>query len=639
MAHEGWKFTLGGKLPKRLPAQGDMSTPWWEQSPDDAASSITQAIDFLARNQRWRIEQFFKWVKQYGNMAIFGYPGFSTNQASALRTQFGDQLTYNLTGSVIDTLVSKIARNKPQPYFLSDGGDYKAQRLAKNRNRFINGVFYENDSYKLMRLAFRDACVGGDGVIKVVPGENGRVLHERVLSSELFVDEFEALVSTPRTIHQVKFVDRRKLMKLFPDSAAQIKDASWRIQDGWLLRNSISDLVGVRESWHLRSTSDAKDGKHIITIGDHALTPMEEYKHDTFPFAFMSYSPKVFGFWSQGLAEQLQNIQFEINKICWFIQRTIHLGGTFKWWVKSGTGKVAIEQLSNQIATIIRSEEPPQTLLPGLVQPELYAYLATQIQRGYQQAGISQMDASSVKPQGLSSGAAIREYHDIGTERFLSTGQAYEEFSCQIAKLSVLAVQDLLDGLDDQREDEKPSYVVRVPNKGSMIDVDFHDLAFRPDEEFYLQCFPVSALPSEPAGRIQKVQEYVQAGWIDADTGRDLIDFPDLGRVEDLHNAQREFIIKMLDGTVDDGTDYVPEPAFDNLPLMQSMAEEYYARGKLNGLPEGKLEKLRELVRACVMATAAALPPPPQGGGAPASPMPPPQSDLIANVNGAPAPQ
>jgi hypothetical protein len=632
-------------------AGGVQGGAWWEMKPEDAAKTISNNIAYWEQNQRWRVSQLIRYARQYGNMTNLGFPGLSLSQMNAMRGAFGDQLTFNLTGSVIDTLVSKMARNKPKPYFLSNGGDYKAQRLAKDRNRFIEGVFYEQDTYRKTREAFRDACVWGPGVIKVY-GMEGRVVHERVLPAELFVDEVEAQTGDPRQLHQIKLVDRTVLKQLFPDKAKEIDDSSWKPGSAFTISQHLADLVCVRESWHLPSSREADDGKRIITMDGCALTEMMDWKHDRFPFAIMQYCPRPIGFWPQGLAEQLQNIQLEVNKICWFIQRSIELAGTFKWWAPTGGG-IAIEQLSNQLGAIIRSEARPEIILPQIVQPELYAHLQTQIQRGYQQAGISQMDAASTKPQGLDSGAAIREFHDIGTERYLSVGQAYEEFHCDIARLSIIAAQDLVQEETDAREEAKQKgeevdpakIIVTVPHRGSIEEVDFERLKFEQGEQFYLQCFPISALPFDPAGRLQQVQEYAQAGFIDPDTARDLLDFPDTGRVEGLHNAQRDFITRTLDAMIDDGETYEVEAAFDNVPLFQQLAMEYYQRGKVQGLPEGRLQLLRNTIQQCVTILkppAPPMPPPglpgPAGAGlaAPGVPTPPPVSDLLPNMNAPP---
>ena len=101
--------------------------------------------------------------------------------------------------------------------------------------------------------------------------------------------------------------------KAYPDNSA---DAS----------KTVSDLIMVVESWHLRSGKNAKDGRHMIAISSGYISD-EEYTKDRFPFSFLHYSNRLLGFWSQGVAEQLMGTQMELNSILYTISRAIKLVG------------------------------------------------------------------------------------------------------------------------------------------------------------------------------------------------------------------------------------------------------------------------------------------------------------------------
>jgi hypothetical protein len=607
----------------RDPPGAQAGRRWWILKPDEAAQSISANLTYWSQHQRGRHGQAVRFARMYGNLPSLGINGQMTGRISSLRQTMGERLTFNVVQSVIDTLTSKIARNKPKPLFLTDGGDYKQQRKAKLLTKFSAGVFYENKTPKIMRDAFRDALVLGDGIVHVFE-RNGRVAHERVLPLELWLDEVEAEMAAPRQMHRVKAVDRSVLLDMFPDKADIINEAASRDYMGGVRVAGLSDLITVRESWHLPSGPEADDGAHILTVDGHALTEMEPYRHDCFPFARISYSRRQVGFWSQGLAEQLQNIQYEINKLLWVVQRSLHLSGTFKIWAKNGS-KVVIEQLNNEIGAILRSEEPPQWMLPQAVPPEIYAQLRELKQSAYDQSGVSQLSAQSQKPAGLVSGAALREYDDINTERFMTTGLDYEDFAVEIAKLSIMVVQDIV-----SRQGVKQGYKVQLPLRGSVKHIDWRDIKLDDDEDYIMQCFPISSLPSDPAGRLQTIQEYMQSGIVDQDTGRDLLDFPDLGAVEGLQVAQREWITRTLDGIVDNGDSRQPEPYMD-LSLAHTLALEYYARGQTERLPEERLDLLRQWMTEVSHLVQQAMPPAPAGAsgqpiGVPAAP---PQSDLM----------
>jgi len=105
----------------------------------------------------------------------------------------------------------------------------------------------------------------------------------------------------------------------------------------------------------------------------------------------------------------------------------------------------------------------------------------------------------------------------------------------------------------------------------------------------------VSSLPSDPAGRLQTVQEYAQAGYLSPRQARRLLDFPDLEQVESLANAQENAIVRDLDRIVEDG-EMTPPDAFTDLAMARELALQYLAEGKCNGLEEERMELLRRYV-------------------------------------------
>ncbi len=73
------------------------------------------------------------------------------------------------------------------------------------------------------------------------------------------------------------------------------------------------------------------------------------------------------------------------------------------------------------------------------------------------------------------------------------------------------------------------SYSVMVPGKEFIHSIKWKDVNMD-DDQFLLQMFPISSLPSEPAGRISTISEMMQGGLISPQTGRRLLDFSDRRR-------------------------------------------------------------------------------------------------------------
>lgn len=620
-------FTVGGErsgVPDKLPDNKERR--WWMLKGQDAADVISGTLNLIRDAQSFRATQWIVSARLYGNLAPTTLAGVSFSKLAAQQPALRDRISYNLVQSVVDTAVAKVARNRPKPLFLTSGGDYRKQREAKKLNAFLDGVFYENSTHEIGTTVFRDAAVWGDGFIHVF-AKGDRVCHERVMSSEIFVDDVESLYGMPRQMHRVKQVDRQVLFDMFPDDYDKIAGAKpSRTEEAG--RSIVADMLTVRESWHLPSGPGADDGKHCITIDGAVLGEMEEWPHQWFPFARCQWSPRLYGYWGQGLAEQLQNIQLEINKLLWVIQRSFHLAGSFKVFIENGS-KVVKEHLNNDVGSIINyTGTPPQYVVPPIVSPEIFSHLQNLINKGYEQAGISQLAASSLKPEGLNSGRAIREYNDIQTDRFHTVAKSYENMYMDVARLSIEVVKMIAA--------KEGGYAVRTPGRKSVQDVEWKDIKLS-DEDYVMQCYPVSSLPSDPAGRLQTIQEYAQAGFLSPRQARRLLDFPDLDQVESLANAEEDYLTGVFDRIVDDGDYSSPDP-LDDLQLAKQLCLEYYAKGKANNLREDRLELLRRYLAQINEIEMAMMPPPPPmpmpgAEGMPlAPPMPIAPSDLVPNV-------
>lgn len=618
-------FSIGGErsgVPGKLPDNKEYR--WWMLKDSDAADAISITLNLIRDAQSFRATQWIVSARLYGNLAPTTLAGVSFSKLAAQQPALRDRISYNVVQSVVDTAVSRITRNRPKPLFLTSGGNYKKQREAKKLNKFMDGVFYENSTHALGAIVFRDAAVWGDGFIHVF-AKGDRVCHERVMSSEIFVDDVEALYGQPRQMHRVKQVDRQVLFDMFPDDRDKIAAAPLtRTEEAG--RSMVSDMVTVRESWHLPSGPGADDGKHCITIDGAVLGEVEPWPHQWFPFARVQWTPRLYGYWGQGLAEQLQNIQLEINKLLWVIQRSMHLAGSFKIFIENGS-KIVKEHLNNDIGTIINySGIPPQYVTPPIVAPEVYAHLQTLKNSAYEQAGISQLAAANLKPDGLNSGRAIREFNDIQSDRFHTIAKGYENMFMDIGRLSVEVVKMIAE--------QTGEYKVRTPGKKDVEVVDFADIKLS-DDDYVMQCFPVSSLPNDPAGRLQTVQEYAQAGFLSPRQARRLLDFPDLEQIEDLANAEEDMLHKVFEKIVDDG-DYTSPDPLDDLALSKQMCLEYYASGKANNLREDRLELLRRYLSQIAEIEQMMAPPPmplPGGTGEPlAPPIPMSPSDLVPNV-------
>lgn len=606
---------------------------WWQADEKMLCSAVMSQVAAIIQADRGRIDSYNTYAKLYGTYTPTFWNGYQLANSGRPTVPVRDRLTYNIIQSCIDSTQAKIIKNKPKPMFLTSNGDSKLQRRAKKLDSYMYGLFYQNNVYQKAPITLKDSLVYGEGILHPY-AENGQVKYERVLPYELLVDYLESHYGpeSTRSLHRIKNIDRTELMQMIPEKAEQIAMMANTSVFISAASRSVADTVTVVESWRL--PTGGQPGRHTMVSAEVVLVD-EDYHEQFFPFAIMRFNPRLYGFYAQGMAEQLVPIQVEINRTLISIQRSLYLGGTHKIFVKNGS-KVIKSHFDNMIGTILEyaGDTAPQYVVPQLVQPEIYNHLNDMISKGYQLPGVSQMSASGLKTPGVNSGRAMRTEQNINTERFEAIEQNYANFFIDLSKISIAVQRQIADSGENSK--------IMVPGKRFIETIKWSEVSLE-DDEYAMQIYPVSKLPNDPEGRLATIQEMAQAGWIDASTARRLMDFPDLDAEENLANAQRDYLGKILDEIVEHGKQTLPEPD-DNLELAKKLVIEYISLGKLNNLAEDRLEMLRvfnqEIERLVT--------PPPinpmaqagqpmggatQGQAAPANPMSTPQSELIPNVN------
>lgn len=603
-----------------------LRTYWWKEDKKKLHETIFGIIRHLDTNQSYVQQSNLRHLRLYGNLNVLGLSTHTYAQNQTINSPF-DRVTLNVIQSCCDTVTQKIAKNKPKPTFLTQGGDWTMQKKAKLLDKFMQGQFYGLDLYKKGVRVFLDATVFGTGALKIYK-EGGEVKAERIFIDEIMVDNSEAMYGEPRSIYQRKFIPREVLVEAYPSFKDKIMTAP-RPQQLSPQHSSLSTCIMVTEAWHLKSGKDAKDGRHCICIEGATLFD-EPYNKDYFPFVFLRYNPRILGFWGQGIAEQNTGIQIEINKLLRTAQILFHLI-TPSWLVESSS-KIVSAHINNELGRITKyTGVKPDYFAPNPVSVQILQQIESLYMKAFENVGVSQLGAQSKKPDGLDSGKALREFNDIESERFILVGQAYEQFYIEASKQIIELTKELYE--------EDPDYAVTVKGKKFMEKIKWGEIDLK-DDEYTMQIFPTSFLSQTPAGRLQDIQELIQAGFIDKANALKLLDYPDLQEYMSLANAGIEDIENQIEAIIERGELVLPEP-FQNLPLGIGMMQSAYLRSKNEMVPEERLQMIRDWITEANRLLAATQPPPqpslpPQGAalglpqGTPqAVPAAPPTSELL----------
>lgn len=618
---------------KTKPAASDgktMLAEWWKAEDDkQLAEQLTATAAYLKVNQTYRLRQLATSVRLYCGLSVYSFAGSNTTKMDKTRTLPDDRPTFNLIESTVDTLVSRVGQSEPQPKFLTDGGDYKERHLAQELNQFIAGEFYQTKSYMKGKKMFRDGLVMGPGALKVYEDEaTAKVAVDRVMTTDLLVDENDALNGDPQQLIQLKLVDRDKLISGNPKSEKIIAETPQSYPDAAPeTGQTTADQVMVVEGWKLPVGEEGEPGyvpgRHTIaTVGGVIFD--EEWHKTKFPFVFFNYADPFVGFWGQGIGTRLFGTQLALNRILYTIAQAITLVGVPRVFQEMSSGVVNTSH-NNMVGVIVKYKgtKPSYEVAPCNA-PELYAERDKLIEYGYRQEGISDQQATGEKERGLNSGEAIRSFDDINSDRFSETQKKYDNVYIDLAYLITDVAMDIC------KRDGK--YQTVYPNKDGTKQINLPKMSLLKNS-FVIQCFNESSLPRQPAGRMATVTEQVQAGMLSLKEGRRLMRFPDLEQNEKLDNASEERIFQILDKIVGEGK-YTPPDPFLDLDLATTLTVQYINLYLAAKLEEEKADLLRKFFKQ-VQTLKLAGQPPAMPGAAPAtpqaSPEAPPTSPLIPN--------
>ncbi len=269
--------------------------------------------------------------------------------------------------------------------------------------------------------------------------------------------------------------------------------------------------------------------------------------------------------------------------------------------------KVSPNHLRNAPGTILMyaGAQPPVAYVPQAMSGEVYNHLDRLLQRAYEISGISELSATGRKPSGLDSGVALRIYTDIESERHQLTAQRYEQAFMDCASWFMDWAEEIMD--------DGGNLTVKTMRKKGFDVTTFKDIRMA-QEDYQLTAFPISLLPSTPAGRIQTTQELINMGVItEREQITKLLDYPDLASVTHWAETAENDVEWRISKILDDAEYVAPDPLM-NLELARSRMQLAYLEALQQGVEQEKLDMMLTFItEAQAMIEQAMAPAPAQG--------------------------
>ncbi len=588
---------------KRIAAPGSKEgvdwKKWWLCDEEHIGAATETIISKIETEQNIRFTSFINWARVYGNWEA---QSWSANILNNTNQDLSNEapLRLNLIQSGIDACTAKVAKDNPQPYMITTGSkDYFDKLKAEKMTKYVKGAMQQMKLPEKALSQFRDGCLYGTGALHFYMMDD-EVCCDWVPAFELRVADYDGMKKCPRSIHRVRMMSKEEVVARFPGNDQLIEEISTNPVNRLRDYQNIMDMVRVKESWHLQSKKNAKDGVYTVTINDKCLLK-EEYKINKFPLVIFRWYDRPLGFYGRSITEEVWGIQMSLDDLLNVAAQSFSLLGMPYWMVPDGSQTPEDHILSNFIGRMItyRGNVAPTVVTPDPLPASFFNWVTQHIQWVFQIIGLSQASATSQNQLGPdASGAAIREMVDIETSRFSQVSKAWEQNFVKCAEV-ILEITKAA----SVKTDMKVSY---TDERKRSREIAFKDIEL---SSYRIQCDPVSQLPDTVAGRIQTIDDYVSRNWISPERAMEMANLdPDLQQEVNIQTSSLRRVEETLSQMVEDGIAVQPEPYLVNLPYLQKVAQGIYNMLSGDGCPEDRLQLVRNYINAIVQLQAAATP-------------------------------
>lgn len=600
--------------------------PWWllDENESKIEVVIFEKVSELAQDQTGRFADNNTYMKLYGKTSTDGMIA-KTYAKPTIDATLPNKLKLNIIKSIVDTGQARIAKNRPRVSFLTNNGNRQQRRGAKDLEKFVFGYFLKNKIYKIQPVCFRDAEIADLSAVHTFV-KNGEIVSERVFANELLVEDMDSYYGTPSVMYRHRWFPKWALKEEFKneENASEFNNCiDFAVSDfnqlGFskqTMGDMKQDYVLVIEAWKLPNGD--QPGKYVRAISTKVLES-KEWMRSYFPFVFHRWTEPVVGFYGESLTANLVDTQVEVNRILRDIQTRLYLG-TPKIFVQTGT-KFVKNHWTNEFGAMIEyaGNVPPELKVFQTLHPELINMLNWQIEQAYAKAGMNEMFSQGQLPAGVQAAVAMRELDDQETARFAIQSQFYEESFVELS-------QHYIDCARELYEEHDVDSKVKAPSKNFMESLKWSEIDLQNDT-FIIQRFPASILPQRPEGRLSKVQEMIEAGFIDREHALELLDLPDTEHWVKRELSGVQAIERRIEAILDKGKYQRPTPFLDlNAAINMATEELNLAEDQDFTNKEERLDLLRRFIQECKTMVAPATPNPAQGmpvGGIPGMQVPP----------------
>ena len=448
----------------------------------------------------------------------YAFNGFDYKQDSDLfRSAY-----FNVTKSVIDSIVSKLANQKVRPFFTPVNGTYKTRRVVKQCQTFFDTYFDKQKVHTKVVKAFLESCIFGIGYLYVNP---------ITYQIEVLPSWCVATLNTESV-----FGNPTKMLVRYNNFPTTLL-SDYDIED-----------TSDREYITFEQYIDTKNKVYKLYINGTEVKSFE-FKSDVLPLVQLRWNNSIMGNYSSSIVEELDGIQTQIDLISSKISAASQLTPANTTYVLEGSN-LTPGDINNRVGNVYGVKCPPgmntipvMNVTPSPIDPYWQTLMEYYVQKAYEMIGISQLSAMSQKPQGADSGVALQTLEDVESDRFEQQVISFVQGFMDLARVLIQV----------------------VPEDADILPSDKYTKAFKwkdvikSNDLFKLQYSAQSALSKDPQEKLKQVLQLREQGFLSNYEVPIYLDLPDLQSAYEGAQAIENAIDALIDDCIENGTTDVPE--------------------------------------------------------------------------------
>lgn len=509
----------------KLPNEYHFYTP--ELTDEEAVTALVALANRNEPFNQTRKQQAIKYASLIENMTLsslgpYGYTAADKNPYFEDESGTRIPIVRNTANAILEGFLSWIgATDTPKPTFITTEGNWKDKRKAEQLRKLCEATYKDEqgkhqDTYELCQHALRLAAgATGAAAVKVCvyPNET-KIVHELKDTLDLYVDYGEASTGDILTIGDKTWIDPERLCAIYPGFETQIYanlDEPPQEKNIDQVGYRIKSMVALYEGWRVSITG--VPGRYVCGLKDGTCFVNDEYDYPSAPFAFFTFTPRMWGMWGHSMTHFIYESVFRDNAILSTIDTAVSRTNFSEVFFNPNdlVDPTSMERIKDGMLIEVKDVNK----IPVHKEPkgfhEAHLSLAEQHrQDAHALSGMPEAKTGSKAEPGISSAIGQRNVAAFVNKRFAGPQGRYIKFAAvDIAKLDIRAMREV------QRRDGGFS---KKWNGGKFLEELDDDSLNLDDDRFVISCEPVSQNKNTPADRVQAAELLYQTGAISADT-------------------------------------------------------------------------------------------------------------------------